>query len=100
MARQFQRKIEDFVCENCGAIVHGNGYTNNCPACLSSKDVDINPGDRASKCGGMMAPISAEPGRTGYVITHRCAKCGKVRKNKSADNDSFDAILKLVTRDP
>ena len=25
MARRFSRRIEDFVCENCGELVEGNG---------------------------------------------------------------------------
>ena len=56
--KMFQKNVEDFVCGNCGGEVVGNGYTNHCPKCLWSKHVDINPGDRAEKCGGMMKPIS------------------------------------------
>jgi len=96
MNKQFQRKIESFICENCGASVTGDGYTNHCPVCLCSKDVDINPGDRASKCHGLMRPVSVEVKKDGYVILHKCVKCGKERKNKSAQNDSFDAILNIA----
>ncbi|MDR3208951.1 MAG: RNHCP domain-containing protein [Rickettsiales bacterium] len=97
MAKRFQRKIEDFICENCGAKVAGNGYTNHCPECLCSKDVDINPGDRASACGGLMRPVAVEVGKDGFVILHECAKCGKKRRNKSAENDNFDTILKIMS---
>ncbi|MDR2268903.1 MAG: RNHCP domain-containing protein [Rickettsiales bacterium] len=96
MARKFQKKVEDFVCENCGAEVSGNGYTNHCPRCLYSKDVDVNPGDRASKCGGLMAPIGIEIKNGDYIIVHKCAECGKIRKNKSAPEDSFDMILEIM----
>jgi len=96
MKKQFQRKVEDFVCENCGAVVAGDGYTNHCPACLYSKDVDINPGDRASACGGLMKPVSVEVKNGGYIILHECVKCGKTRRNKSAPNDNFDTILKIT----
>jgi len=51
MARLFTRNIENFTCERCGAAVEGNGFTNHCPACLCSKHVDINPGDRAAARG-------------------------------------------------
>lgn len=49
-----------FVCENCGCKVRPltkGGYRNHCPHCLYSKHVDINPGDRASECGGLMEPV-------------------------------------------
>jgi rubrerythrin len=96
MAKKFQRKAEDFICDNCGAAVKGGGYTNHCPHCLCSKDADINPGDRASKCGGLMRPAAIEVRRGGYVIVHRCEKCGKERRNKSAPNDNFDMILAVM----
>jgi len=95
MTKQFQRRIENFNCQNCGTAVVGDGYTNHCPACLHSKDVDINPGDRAATCHGLMKPVSIEIKSDDYIILHVCEKCGKERKNKSAANDSFDMILKV-----
>lgn len=96
MSKKFQRKIEDFICENCGTLVKGNGYTNHCPNCLYSKDVDINPGDRKSSCGGLMKPISIEVKKDHCVIMHECIKCGKKRPNKSGDDDNFETILKIM----
>jgi len=96
MTRLFTRKIENFICAHCNARVCGNGYTNHCPECLYSKDVDVNPGDRAAVCHGLMRPISVTSKKDGYVILHKCEKCGKERNNKSADNDNFDAILKAT----
>ncbi|MDR1361172.1 MAG: RNHCP domain-containing protein [Rickettsiales bacterium] len=93
--KKFTRNIEDFTCANCGAAVRGNGYTNHCPQCLWSRCVDVNPGDRASNCGGLMRPISAQPAGDGYVITHRCERCGKQRRQRSAENDNTDLIIKL-----
>ena len=43
MAQNFKRKIEDFVCGNCGEKIKGDGYTNHCLQCLWSKHVDITP---------------------------------------------------------
>ena len=57
MVKRFSKCVEDFTCEECGSPIEGNGYTNHCPNCLYSKHVDINPGDRKSTCGGIMAPI-------------------------------------------
>jgi len=98
MTKRFSRCIEDFVCENCGMLVKGNGYTNHCPYCLFSKHVDINPGDRQAKCGGIMKPINVENGRKGFAITFRCEKCGHVRKNKSSKEDNMDKIIELSQR--
>lgn len=95
MIKRFQRKIEDFACENCREEVKGDGYTNHCPHCLWSKHVDINPGDRASLCGGLMEPVSKEIEKDEYVITHRCEKCGHEKRNKSAQEDDFDKILNI-----
>ena len=94
----FQRKKENFVCENCGTEVMGNGYTNHCPKCLYSKHVDINPGDRAEKCGGLMVPIDIEIKNGQYIIIHRCQKCGITRRNKACENDDFEAILALAKK--
>jgi len=95
MAKKFQRKKEDFICENCGNIVIGNGYTNHCPVCLYSKHVDINPGDRLATCRGLMEPIGFETKGSGYVVIQRCQKCGLERKNKLSDEDNFDVLLDL-----
>ena len=94
--RKFIRRIEDFVCENCGTFVKGDGYTDHCPNCLYSKHVDINPGDRNCKCEGLMEPISAEMKREGYKIGYRCKKCGHTHKVKSSPNDNFEVISELL----
>ena len=91
----FSRREEDFVCENCGAKVIGNGYTNHCPQCLYSKHVDINPGDRSADCGGLMEPVDIELKDGKYSIIHKCKKCGFVRKNKVSDQDNFEAVLDI-----
>lgn len=93
--KQFTKRIENFTCEHCGAQVSGNGYTNHCPMCLWSKHVDNNPGDRQSTCNGMMEPISATPTKDGYIIIHKCQKCGKTIKQHSSENDNIDTIIKI-----
>jgi hypothetical protein len=94
--RQFQRKKENFICQNCGATVIGNGYTNHCPHCLYSKHVDINPGDRAADCGGLMEPIDLEQKDGHYTLVHKCQKCGFIRRNKVCPDDDFEAVLTLA----
>ncbi len=94
--KKFQRNIENFECENCGEEVEGDGYTNHCPACLWSKHVDINPGDRASDCCGLMEPVEVDKKSGENIITHRCLKCGHLKKNKVAENDDYDEILEII----
>ncbi|MEK7522585.1 MAG: RNHCP domain-containing protein [Patescibacteria group bacterium] len=95
MAINFKRKIEDFVCGNCGQGVKGDGYTNHCPRCLWSKHVDVNPGDRASDCGNMMEPSKIGTKDGGYDINHKCVKCGHEKRNKMSPEDDFEEIFKI-----
>ena len=93
---KLKRTIENFICEKCGTAVIGNGYTNHCPNCLYSKHVDINPGDRAEDCHGMLEPIGIENSpKKGYVIVYKCKKCGAIRKNIAAKDDNMGLIIKL-----
>ncbi len=95
---QFKRTREDFVCEVCGAVVHGNGYTNHCPRCLASKHVDVNPGDRAATCHGVMEPIAFEIRHGKEYVIQKCVKCGHERANKILPEDSR-AALRSVAND-
>ena len=95
----FTRTIEDFNCAHCGAVVHGNGYTNHCPKCLWSRHVDNNPGDRAATCGGMMRPINVVADGARFIITHKCEICGKEKRQRTTDDDDIDAIIELSKND-
>ncbi|MEJ0021472.1 MAG: RNHCP domain-containing protein [Candidatus Doudnabacteria bacterium] len=92
----FQRRKENFVCGYCGYKITGTGYTNHCPKCLFSKHVDINPGDRAEICQGLMEPIGIGQEHNEFTILHKCIKCGAIRKNKTVKEDDFDLIVKLT----
>lgn len=93
MSQSFQKNIENFSCDNCGAGVIGNGYTNHCPECLWSKHVDEAPGDRKNKCGGLMEPIKIELEKDEFAITHRCHRCLLEKKNKVAKNDKYEKLI-------
>ncbi|MFA6184078.1 MAG: RNHCP domain-containing protein [Parcubacteria group bacterium] len=96
LAKKFQKKKEDFICENCSFLVVGDGYTNHCPRCLCSKHVDKNPGDRLEICGGLMKPVGLELRKGGkYFLLHKCDKCGFERFNKVNDKDNFDSVIKI-----
>ncbi len=97
--KQFVKRDEEFECENCHKKVSKLSYTSrdHCPYCLCSKHVDILPGDREEKCKGVLKPIQVEiDSKKGYVIVYKCEKCGKIRKNKAADDDNMDLIIKLT----
>ena len=95
--KRFQRTIESFVCEHCGAKVEGNGYTNHCPHCLYSQHVDVHPGDRAHSCQGMMEPmqIIVKAGDPQSVV-HRCLRCRTEQKTKLSDQDSMSTIIEVM----
>ncbi len=96
MAKLFTKNDSGFICANCGAtvppLVHSS--RNHCPVCLCSIHIDINPGDRECDCKGIMYPIAVEPNtQKGYIITHKCSVCGKVGKNKCANDDSKRLLI-------
>lgn len=86
---------EDFVCEKCKEYVGGDGYTNHCPKCLWSKHVDNNPGDRASKCHGLMKPALETVKADKYTLKHTCQICGHTKNNKASKLDNKQAIARL-----
>jgi len=90
--KKFQKRVEDFCCENCGTEVTGNGYTNHCPKCLYSKHVDINPGDRLNSCGSMMKPTNIETKNGEFVIIHKCERCGVEKRNKTFSQDNLSIV--------
>jgi RNHCP domain len=98
MSKKFIKNKEDFSCDFCKTEVKGNGYTNHCPCCLHSKHVDVNPGDRASVCLGLMKPTHVEGTQKEYLITQVCSICGHKRKNKASEQDSIDALVAVVKK--
>lgn len=100
----FIPREERFSCGHCGRDVLplGSGtYRNHCPFCLWSKHVDAaGPGDRSSVCQGLMEPISSEHDakKGGWMILHRCVKCGKTIPNKLAPDDDGDMFLAIHPR--
>ncbi|MGI6330134.1 MAG: RNHCP domain-containing protein [Bacilli bacterium] len=91
---------EAFKCNVCGTKVEPLEYTarDHCLKCLCSKHVDNNPGDRANKCHGVLKPIAIEPHKNdNYKIVYRCTKCGIIKRNKAANNDNFNLMLKIMS---
>jgi hypothetical protein len=103
--RRFTAKNEEFDCEFCGQRVLplGKSYRNHCPYCLSSKHIDVFPGDRENPCKGQQKAVGYELSNDkGIVLVFSCLKCKQITRNKSATHDrnqpdEYDAILKLTT---
>ncbi|MCX6816394.1 MAG: RNHCP domain-containing protein [Candidatus Beckwithbacteria bacterium] len=99
MLKHFTKVDEDFICEFCGQITHGTGYTNHCPNCLYSKHVDDQfPGDRASKCQTLMKPIGVQIKNGRYIIFHQCHLCRKITRNKTDPEDNKEKLIELSTK--
>jgi len=89
-----------FYCINCKKIVStvafGTHNRNHCPYCLHSKHVDIEIGDRSSKCLSDMYPIGKYLRKNQEeVLIHKCLKCGFIRYNRIAGDDNFKLVSKL-----
>ena len=95
--KNFTMKDENFICENCNQEVLPLGYTarDHCPYCLYSKHLDINPGDRANNCKGLLKPIGIEKFKDTYKIIYKCESCNELHKNIMAKDDNMDLIIEL-----
>ena len=94
---------DNFTCKNCGEFVLPEGaatkHRNHCPKCLISLHVDINPGDRASLCGGQMDPISVWVRKNGeWAIIHRCRSCGEISSNRIAADDNPTLLMSIAVK--
>ena len=105
--KHFRKNDNGFICRHCGLKVEPLGYSsrNHCPRCLYSLHVDEHPGDRAATCGGLMRPIRVEPDpKRGFVILHRCERCGALRRNRAAQDapvqpDDISLLIRLTSAD-
>ena len=91
-------KVDDsFICENCNQKVDKLHYTarDHCPHCLYSKHVDINPGDRANRCRGLLKPVGIEKFKDSFKILYQCEKCKEQHKNIVAKDDDMNQIIEL-----
>jgi len=92
----FIKKTENFTCEHCLEEVIGDGYTNHCPKCLWSKHVDVDPGDRAARCGGLMMPAEYLKKAGEERIVHECVVCGYKKNNRLSSDDSYDQLVAFL----
>ena len=100
MEKRFKMIDEGFICDYCGKEVKPLNYTarDHCPFCLSSKHVDINPGDRLENCHGKLSPIEMEKYKDTYKIVYKCEKCHMIKKNIMANDDDLDTLLDIIKK--
>ena len=92
--------MEFYICEHCGKEVSKLEYSarDHCPYCLYSKHVDINPGDRANPCKGLLKPIDIEKFKDTYKIIYKCNKCNEYHKNIIATDDDMNVIIDISSK--
>jgi len=101
LEKKFKMRDEEFTCLVCGFKVKSLGYSarDHCPNCLSSIHIDINPGDRACECLGILKPIEVLKDKKDTLkIVYKCQKCGMIKRNKAAKDDNYDKILEVMSK--
>ena len=99
--KKFEKNDGDFVCQVCGQTVPAlkSSSRDHCTNCLCSLHVDINPGDRLNPCAGVLIPIDiSQSNKKGFIINYKCNKCNQTHNNKSAFDDKFSTILKVMNK--
>lgn len=94
---------ETFTCKFCGREViptgAGSAHRNHCPNCLCSVHLDIEPGDRAADCGGLMEPIAVWVRKNGeWAVIHRCRICGVLSSNRIAADDNPMKLMSIAMK--
>jgi len=95
---------EAFTCMHCGKAVSAHGRTarDHCPYCLSSRHVDVVPGDRANACGGRLEAVGVRGSGERTVILYRCVACGASHQNRAVLDgdppDDWQVIVALAAR--
>ncbi len=94
---------ESFICRVCDRPVAPQGagteHRNHCPNCLCSLHVDVEPGDCAADCGGVMEPIGVWVRKGGeWAILHRCRRCGQISSNRVAADDNPMKLMSIAMK--
>ena len=94
---------DHFICRKCGRLVvsagAGSSHRNHCPNCLTSLHLDVEPGDRAADCGGLMEPIAVWVRNKGeWAVVHRCRRCGALSSNRVAADDNPMKLMSIAMK--
>ena len=97
MRKNFIPNNDSFSCDVCQKEVPPakGTFRNHCPHCLTSKHVDeVVPGDRASKCHGLMPTLAYEGTDPQYLdLVQQCRLCGKEHRNRTAPDDNVRQLF-------
>ncbi len=93
----FIKNNQSFVCINCGKEVHPHPTSSrdHCNYCLHGLHVDIEPGDRANSCRGVLEPIGIVIKKKKTQIVYKCQNCGEVINNVIAPDDNEELLIEL-----
>ena len=106
VTRTLTARDEAFVCVRCGRDVPPAGRTarDHCPWCLTSRHLDVVPGDRASTCQAPMRAVGLEVRGADLVITDRCEACAATFRVRALQDvavpDDPAALRALSARTP
>ena len=94
---------DSFTCKVCSRLVTSDGAgsdnRNHCPNRLSSLHLDIEPGDRAADCGGIMDAVGVWVRKNGeWAIIHRYRRCGQLSSNRVAADDNPMKLMSIALR--
>ena len=94
---------DHFICRKCGRLVvsagAGSSHRNHCPNCLTSLHLDVEPGDRAADCGGLMEPVAVWVRKGGeWAMIHRCGRCGALHSNRVAADDNPMKLMSIAMK--
>ena len=94
---------DSFTCKVCDWLVPpagvGSDHRNHCPNCLSSLHLDVEPGDRAANCGGVMEPVAVWVRKHGeWAVIHRCKRCGQLSSNRIAADDNPVKLMSIAMK--
>lgn len=94
---------DHFTCKVCDRLVvpvgAGSDHRNHCPNCLSSLHLDLEPGDRAADCGGIMDPVGVWVRKNGeWAVIHRCRRCGALSSNRVAADDNPMKLMSIALK--
>lgn len=102
MTRRFIHRNDSFICLVCSSEVGPlkGSCRNHCPECLSSRHVDINPGDRLNTCQSIMRPVQIIMKGDKQILIHECVECEHLQRNIVAPDDNLEKILEVIRSNP
>ncbi len=101
MMKRFIKINESFACSVCGEENPPVEATcrDHCRKCLCSVHVDVNPGDRAADCGGILQPVGVVmQGAELRAVQYKCEKCGYEHQNKIALDDDRERLFEVIEK--